>query len=92
MKRKTEHKQNNYVYNTIHLWLIYTKIEHKMCIINSSADEKKCSNMLEISDGNQRINEFNYHQSHVFLCHKTSHVTQHVWREKFSHYSSLIVT
>lgn len=53
---------------------------------------KKCSKMLEISDGNQRINEFNYHQSHVFLCHKTSHVTQHVWHEKFSHYSSLIAT
>lgn len=39
MKRKTEHKQNNYVYNTI--WLIYTKFEHKMCIINSSVDEQK---------------------------------------------------
>lgn len=41
MKRNTEHKQDNYVYNTIHLWPIYTKIEHKMCIINSSVDEQK---------------------------------------------------
>lgn len=41
MKRKTEHKQNTYVYNTTHLWLIYMKIEHKMCIINSSVDEQK---------------------------------------------------
>lgn len=41
MKRNTEHKQDNYVYNTIHLWPIYTKIEHKMYIINSSVDEQK---------------------------------------------------
>lgn len=41
MKRNTEHKQDNYVYNTIHLWPIYTKIKYKMCIINSSVDEQK---------------------------------------------------
>lgn len=55
--------------------------------------------MLEISDGNQAINEFNYHQSHVFLCHKTSHSTMdrnkscHTTRlTRKTHCSPLIVT